>query len=234
MNIEGLYGVTEPSDNQLIARYFSRSKLKKLLKKKEIWFADINSFSDKHERSIPDNFFINWPKGSKEGYSRHNELKNKAIFAYISCWTKFDSENYALWKIYDKYNNGACIVTTVGKLKQLIPREDMFICEVSYYSNKDKGKIDLPWVLYGSDSLPASIRVSESYKIKPYMYEQEIRSIIYSKEKIKGLAVEVDIEELVDFIYLSPFASEKINSETEKLLTEVFDKNIIQKSIIIE
>lgn len=116
MEIKNVYGIKKPSDDQLIARYFSMSKLERLLDKEEIWFADINTFTDKYERSIPDSFFINWTTESKENYCKINELKNKKVSAYVSCWTRFDSENYALWKIYDNENNGACIITTVKKI----------------------------------------------------------------------------------------------------------------------
>lgn len=234
VNILNLYGISVPSDNQNIARYFCRSKLERLLGTKEIWFANINTFPDKHERSIPDNFFVNWTDERKVNYLKINELKSNAIPAYISCWTKFDSENYALWKIYDPNNDGVCILTTVGKFKKLIKREDMFMCEVNYINNGDKGKIDLPWVIFNGDSTPVSMRVSETYKISPYKYEEEIRSIIYSTEKVAGIPIKVDLKALVDQIYLSPFANDKLILETKTLLTKIFDETIFQKSIILE
>lgn len=109
----------------------------------------------------------------------------------------------------------------------------MFMCEIKYLDYKDKRKVELPWIDYGIDFFPTIMRVAESYKIKPYKYEEEIRGIIYSKEKRKGIPVRVNLKELVEYIYLSPFANEETNSKTENLLTKVFNKNIIRKSIIL-
>jgi hypothetical protein len=46
-------------------------------------------------------FFIGVPESYKQNSLTIQELKNKKIKAYVTCWTKFPSENYALWKIYD-------------------------------------------------------------------------------------------------------------------------------------
>lgn len=202
-------GLEQVSDDIPIARYVNSKKLKTLLEKQEIWYSDVKKLYDKRERNIPDSFFKGWSKESKQGYMTINNAKNAAVWAYVSCWTKFNSENYALWKIYNSDNMGACLVSTVGKLKKAINRNDMFICEVEYIPLKGDKKIELPWVFYESGSVPHCMRVIEKYKILPYKYEDEIRSIIYSRRKNKGIALKVNLKEMVDEIYVSPFSNER-------------------------
>ncbi|MDD2300109.1 MAG: hypothetical protein PHU69_10780 [Fermentimonas sp.] len=52
-----------PHDTK-IARYFTREKIDRLTKERTIWFANVKSFKDKHERQIPDAFFKDWPRDS--------------------------------------------------------------------------------------------------------------------------------------------------------------------------
>ena len=134
--------------NTRIARYFSRSKLIKLMNNQEIWYSNSEHFPDKKERTIPDGFFKGWEEEREENYRIINEAILRSVKSYISCWTKFDEDNYALWKIYDRYSNGACLTTTVGKLQKAISavRKDMLMCEVEYVDLSDKTKhYERPW-----------------------------------------------------------------------------------------
>lgn len=222
------------SDDTPIARYFGAKKLIRIINSQEIWFSDIGEFSDKRERKIPEEFFYGWSVDSKNGFTRINNGKNKVIKSYVSCWTKFDAENYALWKIYDKNSNGACLVTTVGKLKTAINREDLIMCKVDYINCNKKQRIDLPWVFYNENSSFNCMRVIEKYKIMPYKYENEIRSIIYSTSKEKGISIKVDLKSIIDEAYISPFSNKKQVDLTKKRLKKCFDESIIRHSMIME
>lgn len=232
--IKDKLGIDELDDNIRIARYFNNERLKDLIETQKIWYANSDTFVDVHERKIPKSFFKNWPKDSEKRYCEYYDLFTKGIKAYISCWTRFDSENYALWKIYDPESKGACLVTTVGKFKKAIKRQDMFMCKVKYIDLNDSIKIDLPCIQYEGEEVPHTIRATECYKIKAYKYEQEIRSIIYSKSIKRGLKEEVDLASIIDEIYISPFSNEKQTKETLELLCSRFDKSIIKYSDIIE
>lgn len=227
------HNIIIPGDDLKIARYFNYEKLKDLLDSKKLWFSNADNFEDNNERKIPDSFFKDWSEKSKEGYLRIKNAKDKVVKAYITCWTEFDAENYALWKIYDRESNGICLVTTVGKLKKALDRTDMIICKVRYYDNEDKGKIDIPWLMYENKG---AVRVSEAYKIKPYKYEQEIRGIIYDSLNNggNGFVVPIDLFEIAEKIIISPFANEDTVYDLRSKLSELFNPNIISDSIIDE
>jgi len=178
--VENVYGLGKVDDNIPIARYYSREKLEKLLEERSLWFSNAEKFSDSKERTIPEGFYSERFKPSqKEEYQKIADSRKKYIKAYISCWTKFDSENYALWKIYDTKSSGACLVTTVGKLRAELEknRKDIITTEVEYVDlNNGSQLCDLPWVVYKNFVPP--IRMTENFKQKVYSYEQEIRFIV--------------------------------------------------------
>ena len=233
--IREIHGITPLDDDTRIARYFNEKRLIDIIDKQEIWFSNIEEFHDKRERTIPLSFFIGVPDTYKQNYLTIQELKNEKIKAYVTCWAKFPSENYALWKIYDKESRGACLVTTVGKLKAALNRNDMFLCEVNYIDYNDKQqRVYLPWVIYDPDAVPNVMRVSEKFKIRPYKYEDEIRGIIYLNEDKKGFPVKVNLQSLIDEVYISPFSNKEQTEITLELLKSRFDERIIRISEIIE
>ena len=60
-----IIGIDDVSDDIIIARYFTREKLEILVDKQELWFANIEKFTDKKERTIPDGFFNNFTQAQK-------------------------------------------------------------------------------------------------------------------------------------------------------------------------
>ena len=227
-------GLDTVPDDTKIARYFSGEKLTQILNSQKIWFSNTKKFHDKRERKIPLGFFKGWKNEDKERYLSMYDMKCVKINAFVSCWSEFKAENYALWKIYDEHYNGACLVTSVGKLKAALKRTDLILCKVEYVSFKSKEKIDLPWVTYNWDEVPSTMRVTEKYKIEPYKYEEEIRGIIYSTSDENGFGIEVDIINLIDEVYISPFSNEKQIEKTLKKLMKKFDKSKIKNSEILE
>ncbi|MDD4549121.1 MAG: DUF2971 domain-containing protein [Syntrophomonadaceae bacterium] len=223
-----------PHDTK-IARYFTREKIDRLTKERTIWFANVKSFKDKHERQIPDAFFKDWPRDSVNSYRTISTKIDEKISAFVSCWTMFDGENYALWKMYDPESTGVCIVTTVGELLQQVNRSDLVLCYVEYINpNKVEKRIDLPWIIYEPGSVPHAMRVKEKFKILPYKYENEVRGIIYKIGEDSGIALHIDVVAFVKEIYLNPFMNKDASLLLKTELEKVFDPAIFKESIINE
>lgn len=218
-----------------IARYFTREKFEKLIKANSIWFSNATFFNDNRERQMPEAFFNGWVSEQKDFYKGIANWIDENVPVYISCWTKFDSENYALWKIYDPNSTGVCIVTTVGELIKQISREDVLICEVDYLNPNDMNlKIDTPWVEY-NDVFPFhTLRIKEKYKILPYKFEEEIRAIIYDSCKREGLEITVNPKELVKEIYINPFMSKENVLRARDKIEQNFGEEVLRESIIDE
>jgi len=126
-------------------------------------------------------------------------------------WVMNPKEIYAMWKIYLRGSNeGVAIQTTVGRLRGAlsIGSENFTLAKVSYEI--------LSWFDTWYKTLP-------SYKSKPYSYECELRILIFDKFEEESIPIDVfpklplyehgnsypvDIHNLIDFIYISPFTSQ--------------------------
>lgn len=207
-----------------VARYFSYNRLKDFVNN-QLYFCNCELFDDNNERKRIDrgkyknNVALNIAKKINE------DLMNKCS-VYVSCWTLYDSENVALWKIYDKENTGACVITTVGKLKEQL-NSNILIGKVIYdeFAN-------IPWL--DIEGVASNYIASEFVKIEPYFFEKEIRAVFFSKSKVRGIVKEINFETLVDYVVLSPFANSKNIQKIKELFSKKFTNEKIKLSIISE
>ena len=221
-----------------VARYLSMEKFENMIEDKAIWFANADSFDDQRERSIPRGFFRNWGEEKVQGYQKINEVADCVIGAYVTCWTKFCFENYALWKVYNRECNGVCVVTPFEKLKKQIDEagEKPLWASVQYVDLfDDTVQYDLPWIFFADGSI-RNTRVKEVYKQQAYEYEKEIRGIIYDLkiDSEKGFSVAIKPEELIDEIYISPFMKDEEERKVINYITEMGLGDRIRKSILLE
>ena len=214
----------ELNNSERVARYYPYEYLKAIVDDK-LYFRNCELFDDDNERKHPERAkFLN--KAALDITVKiHHHLKDKCR-AYVSCWTLFDNENVALWKIYDKGSNGACVVTTIGKLKEQLG-QDILINKVIYDEHVFSPFIDI-------DGVASNYPASEFFKIKPYFFEEEVRAVFYSKSHEAGIFRDVDFVSLVDEVYLSPFASDENKQTVKKLLLSKLGEDKIKESIISE
>lgn len=211
--------IKELDENMKIARYMGRGKFDKIMQDKSMWFSNITEFLDNKERQ-PTIIKSSSPRGKEIIKKITNHLIKKCE-VYVSCWTKFIHENYAMWKLYDKNSDGVCIVTTVGKLKEQLP-DNVILDEVKY----DQGDGVMVPNIY-PEGVAVNYLASEFAKIGPYKYEDEVRAVFYSVDKEKGVLIPLDFKELITEIYISPFASEKTVKELRrKISTELGEEKI--------
>ena len=210
-----------PSDSTIIWRYMELSQFLDLIVHRQIYFPNMNILTDKYEGKIPQNIIT----------QKENELKTKGLigrdldeemmrFHYftspmpeltrINCWTMEEHESYALWKIYLKGStSGVAIKTTVGSLKKSLENgnnldsEDIYLGKVSYSNDFDFDKLDRFELV--------------TTKMPYYSYEKELRLIIFDnpiseggkarRSDGKGRYVKINVGDLIDDIYISPFSS---------------------------
>jgi hypothetical protein len=139
----------------------------------------------------------------------NNEAENIKLYkawTLSNSWNIAEDENYAMWKIYLRgYTEGVAIRTTVGKLKEQLDNNKDF----EFYSGRVK---------YGAvPKNDVSQFTISTNKRQPYAYENEYRAIVlhqfvpdndrrHAKWTV-GAEVKVDVNELVDLIYVSPFST---------------------------
>ena len=156
--------------------------------------------------------------------ARLHQTNSLRALTLLNCWTINKHESYALWKIYlGGSKSGVAIKTTVSRLERAIKKgkdsfdEDIFISKVNYTN-------------FIKESPESRFNVTIT-KNKFYEYESELRLFIFdyprSEGGIKtpydisiGRRVKIDISELIDEIYLSPFTGRWF----DKTLIETIEK----------
>jgi len=195
-----------PEKDLTICKYMDFLKFMSLLHYEKLYFSRADRFQDKMEGKIPEAFFNNFSNDEKTAYEKiHRSYKEHKTKTYISCWSEFHEESYAMWQIYSK-TYGLAIQTTVGKLEKALSSSQAIIRKVKYvdYSSKNE-MVEVPLAPPdGSDNLRRNFFV---IKPKFYEYEKEIRAIIVSKEEELYKELPVDLNYLIDEIIISPFAS---------------------------
>jgi hypothetical protein len=193
------------------------TKLVSLIDSRRLYFTRADKFEDPFEGSWPKTNvaarkFV--PEGIPLG-GRENFLKamhdmsetNKHWPRYnaINCWHMNEYESAAMWRLYLKSDEGIAIQSTYAKLKKsLIDDERIFLGKVKY--------IDYDTEYINADNILGPF----VHKRKSFAHEQEVRAIVvkwptgkggldFAQETIEhGLQITVDIETLIERIYVAP------------------------------
>jgi hypothetical protein len=125
----------------------------------------------------------------------------------INCWHMNEYESAARWRLYLKSDEGIALQSTYAKLRDSIVDETEVFLGVVKYIDHDKEYIDA-----------GNLLSPFVCKRKSFEHEREIRALItkwpsgtngidFSQETItNGLNVKVDLDRLVERIYVAPSA----------------------------
>lgn len=210
----------QPEDEEIkVWRYMDFTKLVSLIDSRRLYFTRADKFEDPFEGSWPKmNVFAREvvpedipPEGRDKFLNAMRNMgetnKHWPRYKAINCWHMNDYESAAMWKLYLKSDEGIAIQSTYSKLKKsLIDDEKVFLGKVKYidYDKEfiDAGNILGPFV----------------HKRKSFEHEQEVRAVVskwptgdggidFTQETIgHGLEIRVDIETLIERIYVAPSA----------------------------
>lgn len=231
-------------DSTPIFRYMDFSKFVNLLENKSLFFCNSNYFEDGYEGMIPASLLKRWLEIDYKSYNRRLKwLEKESKWVYINCWNEAKDESYALWKIYTNPDTGVAIKSTVGNLKKALNNDDIKIYKVNYigsFSDTDE-YYEPPYysriALNKEKGFMIKRPLHEVYKLKSYEYENEIRAIYMENLTSKGMNLDVDLSELIDAIYISPFAHEWFDKLIEKIKANksycISDKPIYKSEIIL-
>jgi hypothetical protein len=142
-------------------------------------------------------------------YFIENKLRKTHL---ISSWSANDSESFAMWKMYAKEKLGIGIKTNFENLKNAFKNvaDDIYIGEVNYYDEKNP-KYDVENTFY-----------TFLNKHKYYEFESEVRCISTLKEDDSKTfkLFDVDLNELIQEVYISPSADQKGIAEILEFLKQ--------------
>jgi hypothetical protein len=213
-----------PPEETPVWRYLSLAKLLALLRTKSVFLCRADRFNDAFEGSFTE--------GSLREHAEEwgTEYPDSLVLlpqwlpcrSFVSCWHASEVESAALWKVYAGTEGSLATRSTVGALQKAFPsllerKDDLIVTQdvrrVQY--------IDYLTVHPYLNDLAGPL----CYKRRAFSFEQEIRVVRQELPSVPrptlerpdgraikigpppaetGREIEVDIEELIDAVYLAP------------------------------
>lgn len=223
MIVELPYLDVPATEHAKIWRYIDFTKFVSLLDRRALFFVRADKLGDLFEGASSEINIEMRPelyKNTLEEFGKYSEdelkktLSNMSAYLQflskitaISCWHLNDIESDAMWTKYAGQDRGIAIQSTYGRLKDSLMYEEfgIFIHKVKY--------ID-----HSVDYMVGDLGVGPFYhKRKEFSHESELRAIIqkmaapgkpamvdFKPIRNNGIYVNVDLDLLVERIYLSP------------------------------
>ncbi len=209
-----------PDPSVIIWKYMDLPKFLSLLQFKVLHFTKANKFKDVFEGKIPEIFLNAFPADIKQSHLKmHNTFDQYKNETFINCWSALDGESYALWQIYGN-NYGVAIQTTVGKLLNALNCSQAKLCKVKYINRENKnGEMDIPYLKEENGGLRRNFFV---FKPLAYEYESEVRIIVIGRPDEDHKEISVDLDNLVESVYVSPFEQQWFGALVEKIVREKY------------
>ncbi len=234
-----------------IWRYIDFTKFVSLLDKKALYFTRIDKLSDPFEGTTSRENIRLRPRIYEEIIEKFKDFPSKISifnektrkFYLVNCWHKNNYESAAMWSLYLKSDEGIAIQSTIKRLRDsIIPAENRSI---------DIGKVK--YIDYDNDWLPeGNAFYSVLHKRKSFSHENEVRAIylefatkpkkdneeayeidIDRKIFSHGTYIEVNLDVLIEAIYISPTAKDWFKELIESVVKKYNFNFKINKSNLL-
>ena len=221
---------------QPLWRYMSAKRFHQLLTKQSLYFCSLSNFSDGLEGKLTartEKRFLEWQFSAHgPSYDSNGALLEYMRFQkeiYASCWHLNQSESYLMWKAYAK--RGFAIKTTY---ERACASFDKFPGQVS------GGVVD--YLDFSREETAfGNIFTHSATKDLPYSDEREYRFLVWQYDPAnsvlglgkKGHSIQVDLNILIEKIYMNPFhkgIQEYLKSKLNKLglLDRLAESGVLQ------
>ena len=216
-------------------------KFDSLISNKSLFFCRADKFDDKWEGIFPVKMIQKFELDSKQFPSIDGnmytlcqwQIQKEARSHLINCWHVNENESFAMWKIYTKDSPSIAIQSTIGRLKLsfAVNSERIWIGEVEYIDFREWE----PKNRFFNGDIPNTLKAF-FLKWHYFKYENEIRAVInkaYSNHKKEiGISVSVNLNELIERIYLSPDADQEYEKKVKDLLGKHNYSFPIERSVL--
>ncbi|HDR7625125.1 TPA: DUF2971 domain-containing protein [Bacillus mycoides] len=230
-------------------RYMDFAKLVSLLSNESLYLCRSDKFRDVFEgrlfglenvKKILENQKLSGGKGFVFGsYDEYSKVKlATSDFSrenvFINCWHLNEEQSAAMWDLYVKSGEGIAVQTTFGRIKRSLDccGKDIYIGKVEYIDHKKRENF------VGDKILPFFT------KRLSFKHEEEVR-VVYSAldekgfwddttkyEDMHGINLKVDLNELIESIYISPDAPSWFASVVEVILEKFnIDAKVIHSKL---
>lgn len=201
-------------------RYMDFWKFLQLINNSTLFFPNIEMMGDQTEGKIPQKIYKMMLEDDERNGRKNNFAKNYKEFVekklrektLILSWNANKNESFAFWKMYAKEKLGIAIKTNIDRLKNSfkVAEENIYIGEVRYYDDENPK--------YKTGNTFYTFLTKNNY----YEFESEVRcitSILKDDEKTTK-NIKVDLNELIEDVYISPFAEKSGLIELIEFLKE--------------
>jgi len=158
-----------------------------------------DKFEDQYEGTFSEPTFEEMKRLSENDPEFLDRYKNLRKNIVVSSWHINEYESYAMWQIFTKNSEGLAIQSTVGRLKEALRPEldyEQHIGDVKYIDYKKE------LIPFDNEFFPFL------FKRKSFQYEREVRIVTntskYDINVHEGLKINVDINQLIERIYIHP------------------------------
>ncbi|RZJ34389.1 MAG: DUF2971 domain-containing protein [Flavobacterium sp.] len=189
-----------PDDQDTVVwKYLDLSKFLDLLLSKKLFMARSDKFEDQYEGTFSEPTFEEMKRLSVDNPEFLQSYKTHREQVVVSSWHINEYESYAMWQIFTKTNEGLAIRSTVKRLQEALEPERIFEQQI--------GKVN--YIDYKKEYIPFDDAFFPfMFKRKSFQYEREVRIIsdlsAHNLQINEGIKVSVDIERLIDKIYIHP------------------------------
>lgn len=199
----------------VVWKYLDLSKFLDLLLSKKLFMSRSDKFEDQYEGTFSEPTFEEIKKLAIDNPEFLNYYKTHREKVAVSSWHINEYESFAMWQIFTQNSEGLAIQSTIRRLQKAVNSEknfDQYIGEVNYIDYKKE------YIPFDDSFFPFL------FKRKSFQYEREVRIITdTSQSNLKlneGLKINVDINELIEKIYIHP----KSENWYKKLVIELVER----------
>ncbi len=232
----------KPADeNAKIWRYMDFTQFVSLIDRQALFFTRTNCLDDKFEGTLSKHVFdpLVEEQATEEQRQQLQKVREQSSigakffreWTFVNCWHMNEYESAAMWKLHLKSDEGVAIQSTYRRLADSFKKDDpteIWIGTVNY--------ID-----YEREHIPIENGMYPFiYKRKSFEHEKELRAVIWYRPQpqpvstsngsvyrvrdcdilLNGFQVPVDLERLVETVYVSPTAQDWFEDLVKSVMTK--------------
>ena len=217
----------------IVWKYLDLSKFLDLLLSQKMFMSRSDKFEDQYEGTFSEPTFEEIKKIAANNPEFLDYYKSHREKVAISSWHTNEYESFAMWQIFTKNQEGLAIQSTIGRLKDALQPEQLtkqYIGEVNYIDYKKE------YIPFDDNFFPFL------FKRKSFQYEREVRIITdVTEQNISindGLKINVDINALIEKIYIHPKSENWYKKLVIELVTQLgfdfeIEKSDLESDILI-
>ena len=214
-----------PHPDTIVWKYLDLSKFLDMLLCGQMFMSRSDKFEDQYEGTFSEPTYEEIKKLSHNNPEFLDNYKSHRKNVVISSWHINEYESYAMWQIFTKNNEGLAIQSTIQRLQDAMVTEnryDQHIGEVEYIDYKKE------YIPFDNNFFPFL------FKRKSFQYEREVRIISdlteYKVSINEGVKVNVDINSLIEKIYIHPKSENWYKNLVIQLMQQLGFDFTIEKS----